>query len=277
VELFAGLGWLAFGPVAAAMARNRDRDVWVWLVFGCVIGPAATAILLVAPPGSCGMCMLPVRGWTYRCGRCGHDVRDVPDLAALTTRSGTAGGESSPLAVGTSAGAPDAERAPADNRAKPERQAAVATRRRPPSRRTSGQVIAIDERRRPATRAAASSGRAPESATRAVPVVLASGVFVGGTLPLLPGARYSISADGANLEVTGPVDIAPTQVAVRRSLSGVEASIVGDRLIIADRAPAAGGLGLVFTGVVGAAPEVLERRLSGEPVDAGADDRALGR
>jgi hypothetical protein len=40
-----------------------------------VLGPVALLILKVAPPGTCGQCLSPVRGWSSQCRGCGGDVR----------------------------------------------------------------------------------------------------------------------------------------------------------------------------------------------------------
>jgi hypothetical protein len=92
--------------------------------------------------------------------------------------------------------------------------------------------------------------------------LLLSGVFVGGTVPLLPGSRYSLVVEDGELKVLGPVDIAPNRTVVSRPAVGIEIDSIGDRLTIAQRGGRATGIGLVFTAVVGASAGQLEQAIA---------------
>ena len=93
--------------------------------------------------------------------------------------------------------------------------------------------------------------------------IVASAIFVGGTAPLLPGARYSIGAHEGQMQILGPVDAHPGRVVLSRSLRDIEVSGINGRVVIGERQSVGGGgrLGLVFTGLVGCAIEDLERIL----------------
>jgi hypothetical protein len=50
-------------------------------VFGAILGPAALALLHLAPPGRCWSCAAPTQGWLTLCPWCGEDIREpAPDL-----------------------------------------------------------------------------------------------------------------------------------------------------------------------------------------------------
>lgn len=100
--------------------------------------------------------------------------------------------------------------------------------------------------------------------------IVASAIYVGGTAPLLPGARYSIGAHEGQMQVLGPVDVHPGRVVLSRSLRDIEVSGINNRIIIGEKRSVGGGrLGLVFTGLVGCAVEDLERILVefGDPTE----------
>jgi hypothetical protein len=282
LEIVAAIAWLSFGPLSALFARRRLRDPYAWLVFGIILGPFAATLLYAAPPGRCGRCMVPVRGWVFRCVRCGSDVRDVPSLPSVAAP-----------AVGHARRDPDRRRA---DEAPPERRVTPppgevpqpgtieplrATRRARPARPIAEVAderspAAADE---PATEPSATAPFAwgpdvptatppeePPVPASPVPVefrILGSGVYVGGSAPLLPGARYSIAIEGTAMQVLGPVDEAPGRVVLAREIAELETTMLGDRLIIAQHVRRGSGIGLVFTSVVGASGEELQRALTG--------------
>lgn len=80
--------WLAgFGAASAAFAVRQRRSPVTWSVFGAILGPAALAILRVAPPGRCWSCEAPTQGWLTQCLWCGEDVHEpapeVPEEEVL--------------------------------------------------------------------------------------------------------------------------------------------------------------------------------------------------
>ncbi len=69
--------WLiGFGVAAAMFAIRRRREPGTWAFFGAILGPAALALLRVAPPGRCWSCAAPTEGWLTLCPWCGEDVRE---------------------------------------------------------------------------------------------------------------------------------------------------------------------------------------------------------
>lgn len=69
--------WLAgFGAAAASFAVRRRREPGTWAFFGAILGPAALALLRVAPPGRCWSCAAATDGWMTMCMWCGEDVRE---------------------------------------------------------------------------------------------------------------------------------------------------------------------------------------------------------
>ena len=92
--------------------------------------------------------------------------------------------------------------------------------------------------------------------------IVASAIFVGGTAPLLPGARYAIGAHEGQMQILGPVDAHPGRVVLSRSLRDIEISGLNGRVVMGEKESIGGNrLGLVFTGLVGCAIEDLERIL----------------
>jgi hypothetical protein len=67
---------LGFGAAAAGLAIRRRRQPGTWAVFGAILGPAALALLQVAPPGRCWSCAAPTEGWMTFCVWCGEDTRE---------------------------------------------------------------------------------------------------------------------------------------------------------------------------------------------------------
>ena len=92
---------------------------------------------------------------------------------------------------------------------------------------------------------------------RKATTVLASGVFVTGTVGLSAGSRYDIETDGVDLRVVGTGEKGKRTVAFERKLPGIDATGVEGRLIIS----ASGGRGatvLVFMSIDGGPVAVAE-------------------
>ena len=62
--------------------------------------------------------------------------------------------------------------------------------------------------------------------------ILAIGVFVRGTEPLLAGSRYVIARTDTQLIVAGPLEPSPDPVKLELPLDEVEATFVPDRLVV---------------------------------------------
>jgi hypothetical protein len=146
-------------------------------------------------------------------------------------------------------------------------QKTTATRTKAPSAATR------QTRAKPAT----AKPKAPKRATQADEVlILASGVFVGGTAPLLPGARYAIGIHEGDLKILGPMDQMPDRIVVSKKLAGLQISALSDRLVISEASRNRISLGLVFSSIGGRSAEDLEAILTAQvPDDEGRrSDRA---
>lgn len=66
--------------------------------------------------------------------------------------------------------------------------------------------------------------------------MLAIGVFVRGSEPLLPGSRYLIARTRDRLVIIGPVEPSDDHVELDLPLAGVEANYIPDRLVISGAA-----------------------------------------
>ena len=62
--------------------------------------------------------------------------------------------------------------------------------------------------------------------------ILAIGVLVRGSEPLLPGSRYLIARTRDRLHIIGPLEASNEHVALDLPLAGIEADFVADRLVI---------------------------------------------
>ena len=87
------------------------------------------------------------------------------------------------------------------------------------------------------------------------PQILASGVFVAGSVGLDIGSRYLIVIADDRLRILGPADRDPTKVAFDRSIQDMDATGLNDRLILNERSDVRGGSVLAFIGLAGGSPE----------------------
>jgi hypothetical protein len=196
---------IIFAPLAAWFAHRRARSSLVWLVFGAVLGPAALAILVLAPPGQCPACHEPVAGWPRACANCGFGFGGQP---IERTEQGAARVVAFRSPTVVPSGPRDGFRP------------AVVMSHPPPF--TLGS---------PAIRA---TGRAavallPDEAV----TYLGSGVYMGGSVSLQVGSRYGLVRAGSDLHVLGPIHVDHLAVAARVPVNAIEPSLVGDRLLIA--------------------------------------------
>jgi hypothetical protein len=84
--------------------------------------------------------------------------------------------------------------------------------------------------------------------------ILATGVYVTGSVGLAPGSRYGIAVDGPSLLILGPVDADPKAIAIERELAGIEAVCFEDRLLVNRLLGGRHRLALVFASIAGGAP-----------------------
>jgi hypothetical protein len=87
------------------------------------------------------------------------------------------------------------------------------------------------------------------------PRILASGVFVAGSVALDIGSRYLIVIADDRLRVLGPADRDPTAVRFDRSIQDMDATGLNERLILNERSNARGASVLAFTGLAGGSPD----------------------
>lgn len=99
--------------------------------------------------------------------------------------------------------------------------------------------------------AAASAGRADAASDGGPRHVLATGIYVTGTVPLVGGSRYAIEVGGSTLRVLGPTDIDPGGVALTQVLAGMEATGFDERLVLTFGGGGRHGMVLVFTALEG--------------------------
>lgn len=258
------LAWVVgFGLAAAWLARLRDRLPQVWAIYGAILGPVALILLWIAPPGRCAICRAPVRGWLTTCQWCGSDVRGrttepvtVPAVPAVPANGDVVAASAAPAGRKSARAAKKADTAAAAAAA-----AAVEVAEEKP-------VITVAPTRRPRAKPAAeveppapvapATGAPPTTPPAPKPmVVLASGVFMTGTIGLSPGSRYDIETDGTDLRVVGSGEKGRKAVAFERKLVGIDATGVENRLIIS----AAGGRGatvLVFMSIDGGPSAVAD-------------------
>jgi hypothetical protein len=248
----------------------------MWAVFGAVLGPAALALLRLAPPGRCWSCAAPTQGWQMICVSCGEDVREpAPEVEERVRVHG-------PLTVIEGAASGSAPR-PGDARAArlmasprgDEPRSADARRielvKRPANPEPAFHVPAVsasasgsaDISSDPVRRLKSRLGRSDQGNTAAAlapapevrSFVLASAIYMTGSRGLLAGSRYGIALVGDDLQILGPVDVDPTAVVIVHSLRGLDATGLQGRLIITSGEGRRDRLALVFMSVAGASAE----------------------
>jgi hypothetical protein len=257
------------------MAARLDRVVVVWVAFGVILGPVALLLLFRAPPGRCGVCRSSVRGWTWICAWCGSLITTrptitypgSPDLAPvagpITAERRTAAGRAilTMAAGSTSAISPAPPVSPGAEILR--RSPSVAITPHPPaprpiSRRTrSGPSRDGADMRRPDTSPTLRSGSdtylPPEPAEP--PRILATAVFVAGSVGLQIGSRYLIAIDEDRLVVSGPADRDPNAVVFGRPVWEMDATGLDERLILHQREDLRGTSVMAFISLAGGTPE----------------------
>jgi hypothetical protein len=280
---------ILFAPLASWLALQRARPWAVWFVFGVFLGPIASLLLVLAPPGRCPVCGNRSIGWPRSCSNCGlaFGSRLVPfatdGAEAATTPARMASAEmgleaaTPALAVAASAsGSRAAGLKPTGRATRTSRTgtgssgiAAVAGRGDPVTGRTvPSPADGVGPVRRPATTLGRRATAAPPTllepdplpAAPSAPAILGSGIFVAGGKSLQIGSRYLFARVGSELHVLGPVHLSPEKVAARLSLADIEPTVVADRLLVA---PLKRGQGpeLAFGGVVLERGVVIDRDL----------------
>lgn len=279
---------ILFAPLASWLALQRARPWAVWFVFGVFLGPIASLLLVLAPPGRCPVCGNRSVGWPRSCANCGLAFGSglasfAADRAEATATPARTASAEMALEVATPAMAASA----AGSRATGLKPTGRATRT---SRGGSGSsdITAVAGRGsdpvtgrtvptpaggagpvlRPATTLGRRATAAPPTllepdplpAAPSGPAIIGSGIFVAGGKSLQIGSRYLFARVGSELHVLGPVHLSPEKVAARLSLADIEPTVVADRLLVA---PVKRGQGpeLAFGGVILERGVVIERDL----------------
>jgi hypothetical protein len=294
LPLIALTAWgIGFGAAAGRRAARLDRVVLVWVVFGVILGPVSLLLLFRAPPGRCGVCRSSVRGWAWICAWCGSLITTrptinypgspdrAPGLSGPVTaeRSAAAGGTGLSIAAGsTSAISPLQPVSPGAEILRRTPRVAITPHPqapRPISRRgRSGPARSGAEIRRPGTTPSLRSGSdtylppgPPEP-----PRILATGVFVAGSVGLQIGSRYLIAIDEDRLVVSGPADRDPTAAVFGRPVWEMDATGLDERLILHQREDLRGTSVMAFISLAGGTPESVA-----EAIKRGVQVEALSR
>jgi hypothetical protein len=210
---------IVFGPLSAWLAVVRERSAVIWFAYGLLLGPIAPVLIALAPPGRCRVCGARGRGWLRTCDNCGSPLDGAAQVSMRVSAAGeTVGPSSQP------AGAP----VPARSGPNLAAVGAVPVASMNPGSGAGGPQPA-------ATRSTANDTE-----------ILATGVFVGGSVHLSLGARYAISRRKRTFEVRGPVDIAPGVLRLEHAMTGLDATVVADRLVVTEKSTGRPNFVIVF-------------------------------
>jgi len=278
-----------FAPLASWLALQRARPWALWFLFGVALGPIASLLLILAPPGRCPACDTRSIGWPRSCSNCGlvFGTEEAETVRFVVRRRSAAVGptmaDTLSQAVAITAQRPMRGPRRAAS-ATAVATAAVGGEHTTPSRSTlqrradggaedRGRRSATGLGRRPSGGSQATGPRELERESGAANEVasLGSGVFIGGSKSLQIGSRYLLARVGSKLQVLGPVHVDPKKVALRVPLGDVEATVLGDRLVIAP-GPSGRGPDLAFGSVF------LERNVDlGHELREGGPPRTASR
>jgi hypothetical protein len=239
-----------FAPLASWLALQRARPWALWFLFGVALGPVASLLLILGPPGRCPACDTRTVGWPRSCLTCGlifesegsETVRFAsrPRLAAAATTTASAGGPAGLVPIARSTRAARGAVVPTPLAGAPLRRDsatpvhATIAGGADPGAENPGRRSAMGLGRRPSAGSAAPRLAAePGPSLTNESASLGSGVFIGGSESLQIGSRYLLARVGSELHVLGPVHVDPAAIAVRVPLGGVQPTIVADRLFIA--------------------------------------------
>ncbi len=209
---------IVFGPLSAWLAVVRERSAPIWFAYGLLLGPIAPVLIALAPPGRCRVCGARGRGWLRTCENCGSPLDGAPRVAVRMST------------------APEPTVAPAESFPMPA------------PARSGANLAAVGA----VPAASMNPGGAPSQAQpvaargSADTEILATGVFVGGSVHLSLGARYAIARRKRTFEVRGPVDIAPGVLRLERAMTGLDATVVADRLVVTEKTTGRPSFVIVF-------------------------------
>lgn len=260
---------ILFAPLASWLALQRARPWAVWFLFGVALGPIASLLLVLAPPGRCPVCGNRSVGWPRSCTNCGLAfgsrlapvVPNRPEAAGVPARTleaaGMAAGAVAPVmaAAGARAGRRAIASSPTSRPARTSRARSGSSSISDAGRGSdpaNGRSIPGANSGGPGGQPATTLGRRateapakllqpePTPASTSTLVILGSGVFIAGGKSLQIGSRYLLARVGSELHVLGPVHVSPAKVAARLSLKNIEPTFVADRLLVAPAKPGQG-------------------------------------
>ena len=200
---------IVFGPLSAWLAVARERSASMWFAYGLLLGPIAPLLIAIAPPGRCRVCGTRGRGWLDYCLNCGSPLDGSVEVAVAMSPAARSAGTVTGVAAPPS-----------------------------PAPRTGANLAAVGAVSATAVQSPGQApAAAPPSASRSAgeSEILATGVFVGGSVHLSLGARYAIGRRKRTFEVHGPVDIAPGVLRLEHPLAGLDATVVADRLVVTEK------------------------------------------
>ena len=209
---------IVFGPLSAWLAVVRERSAPIWFAYGLLLGPIAPVLIALAPPGRCRVCGARGRGWLRTCDNCGSPLDGAPRVAVRMSTTDEPVVLPSPTPTG------------------------------PTTARSGANLAAVGAVPAASMTPGATTSTAQPVAARgsADTEILATGVFVGGSVHLSLGARYAIARRKRTFEVRGPVDIAPGVLRLERALTGLDATVVADRLVVTEKTTGRPSFVIVF-------------------------------
>jgi hypothetical protein len=211
---------IVFGPLSAWLAVARERSASMWFAFGLLLGPIAPLLIAIAPPGRCRVCGARGRGWLDYCVACGSPLDGSGRVAVAMSPTVHAAGTSTEVAS-----------APTPGPRSGANLAAVG-------------AVSATAVQAPGPTPVATSG--PASRSSGETEILATGVFVGGSVHLSLGARYAIAKRKRTFEVHGPVDVAPGVLRLEHPMAGLDATVVADRLVVTEKTTGRPNFVMVF-------------------------------
>jgi hypothetical protein len=211
---------IIFGPLSGWLAVARERSATIWFAYGLLIGPVAPLLIALAPPGRCRVCGEPSRGWQSRCDWCGSALDGSERPAQITP------GLARPESIGGPISGPGATRGV--------------------NLTAVGAVSAATVTPMPSASTGVGLVHDTISQFSSDTEILATGVFVGGSVHLSLGARYSIARRKRTFEVHGPVDIAPGVLRLEHPMAGLDATVVADRLVVTEKTTGRPSFVIVF-------------------------------
>ena len=260
---------IAFAPITAFVARNKDRQPLIWFFLGALIGPIALALVVFAPPGRCESCDWQVEGWPTHCEACRAPLRTPlsrPERAiapvATSYQAPPDPTDDMPSIVRPFPAATDDDsdgRAPAVTRARPARAKGRSAAVLEPDESVdsvAGRVGAA----RPSDRAAPGQSRSGAHRSKET-AILATAVFLTGSSACRPGMHYALAIRGDSLLVLGPLEVDPDVIAVERPLGSIAVTAYEEQLLINDRRVGILTWSLAFRHLSGQSAAAVERAL----------------